>query len=182
MDLRVGLLDLIRLAYREEQTFVEKLSEKEHAVIGTYDQWSVKDVIAHVAAWKERTAQELGAVTSGSPRPEGDNLEQINARIFEKHQDCTWDEVLALSKGAYEALCEQVAAMPEEDFINAKAIEWYEGPVWRLSLDDGYSHPLSHFAECYASRGEEEQGIKIRKEAEKTREQFEKSVGGNQGF
>jgi hypothetical protein len=61
MDLRVGLLDLLRLAYREEQTFVEILSEKERAVIETYDQWSVKDVIAHVATWKERTAQELAA-------------------------------------------------------------------------------------------------------------------------
>ena len=61
MDLRVGLLDLLRLAYSEEQIFVEKLLDKERAVIGTYDQWSVKDVIAHVAAWKERTAQELAA-------------------------------------------------------------------------------------------------------------------------
>ena len=83
MDIRVGLLDLLRLANREEQTFVEKLSEKERSVIGTYDQWSVKDVIAHVAAWKERTAQELAAVTSGGPRPEGDNLEQINSRSQE---------------------------------------------------------------------------------------------------
>jgi Mycothiol maleylpyruvate isomerase N-terminal domain. len=181
MDLRIGLLDLFRLAYREEQTFVEKLSEKERAVIGTYEQWSVKDVIAHVAAWKERTAQELAAVTNSGPRPEGDNLEQINARIFEKHLDCTWNEVLALSKRAYEALCEQVETMPEEDLTNAKAIKWYDGPVWRLSIDDGYSHPLSHFAECYARRGEEEQAIKIRKEAVKSRKQFERSVEGNHG-
>ena len=181
MDLRVGLLDLLRLANREEQTFVEKLSEKERSVIGTYDQWSVKDVIAHVAAWKERTAQELAAVTSGGPRPEGDNLEQINSRIFEKHLEFTWNEVLALSKRAYEALCKQVETMTEEDLTNAKAIEWYDGPVWRLSIDDGYSHPLSHFAECYTRRGEEEQGIKIRKEADKSREQLERSVGGNQG-
>jgi len=181
MDLRVGLLALLRLAYREEQTFIEKLSEKERAVIGTYEQWSVKDVIAHVAAWKERTAQELAAVACGGPRPEGDNLEQINAAIFEKYLDCTWNEVLALSKRAYEALCEQVETTPEEDLTNAKAIEWYDGPVWRLSIDDGYSHPLSHLAECYARRGDKEQGIKIRKEAEKTREQFERSVRGNQG-
>ena len=170
----------IRLAYQEEQVFIEKIPEKERALIGTYEQWSVKDVIAHVAAWKERTAQELAAVTCGGPRPEGDNLEQINAGIFEKHRVCTWDEVLALSKRAYEALCEQVATMKEEDLKNTKAIEWYHGPVWRLSLDDGYSHPISHFAECYARRGEEEQGIRIRKEAEKAREQFERSVGGNQ--
>ena len=175
MDLRAGLLDLLRLAYREEQTFVEKLSEKERAVTGTYDQWSVKDVIAHVAAWKERTAQEFSAVTSGTPRPEGDNLEQINARIFEKHRDCTWNDVLALSKRAYETLCKQVETMSEEDLTNTKAIGWYDGPVWRLSIDDGYTHPLYHFAECYTRRGEEEQGIKIRKEADKSREQFERS-------
>jgi len=181
MDLRVGLLDLLRLAYREEQTFVEKLSEKERAVIGTYDQWSVKDVIAHVAAWKERTAQELAAVTCGGPRPEGDNLEQINARIFEKHLDYTWNEVLALSKRAYEALCEQVETMPEKDLTNTKSIKWYDGPVWRLAIDDGYSHPLSHFAECYARSGEEEQGIKLQKEADESRKQLERSVGSNQG-
>ena len=182
MDLRVGLLDLLSLAYREERTFIEKISEKERVVIGTYDQWSMKDVIAHVAAWKERTALELASVTSGGPRPQGDSLEQINAKIFEKHLYCTWDEVLTLSKRAYEALCKQVETMPEEDLTNAKAIEWYDGPAWRLSIDDGYSHPLSHFAECYARRGDEEQGIKIRKEADKSREQFERSVGGKEGF
>lgn len=181
MDLRVGLLDLLRRAYREEQALIEKLSEKERSVIGTYDQWSVKDVIAHVAAWKERTAQELAAVTSGGPRPEGDHLEQINERIFEKYPHFSWNEILALSKQAYEALCIQVETMPEEDLIKAGAIVWYDGPVWRLSIDDGYSHPLFHFAECYAKRGEAEQGIKIRMEADKTREQFVKNVGGNIG-
>ena len=181
MDLRDGLLDLLRRAYREEQVFVEKLSEKERAVIGTHDQWSVKDVIAHTAAWKERTAQELAAVTSGGPGPEGDNLEQVNERIFEKHRDYTWSEVLALSKRAYEALCEQVETMSEEDLTSTKAIEWYDGPVWRLSIDDGYSHPLCHFAERYARRGEEEQGNKILKEADKSRKRLERSVQGDLG-
>ncbi|RJQ65848.1 MAG: hypothetical protein C4519_26955 [Desulfobacteraceae bacterium] len=79
-------------------------------------------------------------------------------------------------KRAHEALYEQVETIPEECLTNAEAIKWYAGPVWRLSMDDGYSHPLSHFAECYARRGEEQQAIQIRKEAVQSRRQFEKSV------
>jgi hypothetical protein len=176
MNLRSGVLDLLRLAYSEEQAFISEIPDKERTVIGTYDQWSLKDVIGHIAAWKKRTAQELAAVTFGAPRPDGDNLDQINSWIFKKYRDLTWDEVLELSQIAYKALCDQVNSISEKNLTNTGAIKWYDGPIWRLAIDDGYSHPLSHLAECYERCGEEEQGIRIRKEADKSRAQFPSSV------
>ena len=40
MDLRVGLLDLLRLAYSEEQTFVEKLLDK------TRCHWDIRPMVS----------------------------------------------------------------------------------------------------------------------------------------
>jgi hypothetical protein len=53
------LLDLLRQARETEMDFVDGLSDGQRARSGTLEDWSAKDVIAHVAAWKARMADIL---------------------------------------------------------------------------------------------------------------------------
>lgn len=178
MNLRTELLNLLELAYEEERIFASVVSQVERHTSGSYAQWSIKDVIAHVAAWRHRTAQELAAAAFGTDRPEGDNLEQINVAIFEQHHHCPWGDVVRYSEMAYEALCELVKTIPEDILLSVQAIEWYKGPVWRLALDDGYSHPHLHLYECYERRGAVDRAADVQKEAARRRKQFIASVKG----
>ena len=64
MDLKQKVLNLLDRAYEEEQTFVTKLSAEERAAVGALEQWSAKDLLAHIVAWKERLVREIAAAPS----------------------------------------------------------------------------------------------------------------------
>jgi len=76
MELKSKLVALIERASQEEQALFAKLSEEERAVRGEPDRWSPKDVIAHLAAWRGRMAENLAAAARGEtlvsrPSPPG---------------------------------------------------------------------------------------------------------------
>ena len=94
MELKSKLIALIERASQEEQALFAKLSEEERAVRGEPDRWSPKDVIAHLAGWRGRMAQNLAAVARGEAPARYDDFEAVNAREFEEYRDRSWSEVL----------------------------------------------------------------------------------------
>lgn len=165
MDLKRKALEILERAYKEEQTSVQRLSDKERSAIGTPEQWSAKDTIAHIAVWKERAVQELAAMASGEPGPDFDGYDQINARIFKEHQDFAWSEVLNKSRQVHCLLQEQTEAMPNDVLTDARALDWYGEPIWRLIVVRGCIHPLHHLAQCYIERGNVDYATRIQAEA-----------------
>ena len=90
MAFKERLLDLIEQGYAEEEVFMSSLSEEERARTGTPEDWSARDLIAHVAAWKSRVAAEIAAARRGEPPAPGEELDHINAGIFEENRGKTW--------------------------------------------------------------------------------------------
>jgi tetratricopeptide (TPR) repeat protein len=164
MDLKLGLLELLERAYKEEQVFVQRLSD-ERAAVGTPAQWSAKDVIAHIAAWKERTAQELAAMASDEPGPDFSNMDQFNARIFKEHQKLLWSDVLNKSKQAYRRLYEQTKVTPNDVLTDPKALDWHDGPIWWLIMGRGCNHSLGHLTQCYIEQGKIDYATGLQEEA-----------------
>ena len=70
---------------------VESLSERELTEPGVVDQWSVKDLLGHMAFWAEKSARDLALVTEGRAgeieTPQRRNLERMEqARIGKTEQ------------------------------------------------------------------------------------------------
>jgi tetratricopeptide (TPR) repeat protein len=165
VDLRRRLLDLLERAYEEELVFVQGLSDKERSAVGTPEQWSAKDVIAHIAAWKKRAAQVLAALRSGEPGPGFDSLDRINAKTFEEHQNLPWSDVLSRSAQRYEFLREQTDAAPDDVLIASEEPNRHDEPVWWFVVGAGYNHSLGHLAEYYIGRGDTTYAIEMQEEA-----------------
>jgi tetratricopeptide (TPR) repeat protein len=165
VDLKLRLLDLLERAYEEEQVFVQGLSDEERSAVGTPEQWSAKDVIAHIAAWKGRAAQVLAALRSGQPGPGFDGLDQINARIFEAHRDLPWSDVLSRSAQTYRFLREQTDATPDDVLIAPEELDRQDEPVRWFVVGAGYNHPLGHLAEYYIGRGDTTYAIEMQEGA-----------------
>jgi tetratricopeptide (TPR) repeat protein len=165
VDLKLRLFDLLERAYQEEQVFVQGLSDEERSAGGTPEQWSAKDMIAHIAAWKERAAQVLAALRSGEPGPGFDGLDRINARIFEEHQNPTWSDVLSRSAQRYGFPREQTGATPDGVLIAPEESDLQDEPVWWFVVGAGYNHSLGHLAEYYIGRGDTTYAIEMQEEA-----------------
>jgi len=155
MDLKGKILKLIKRGYQEEQALIAGLSEEERSLIGTLDEWSVKDAIAHTATWKGRMAHNLLAVSQGKAPTQVDDYDRENEVIFERFREQPWEQVLALAEDSYRSLADQVGAIEEGELGSQTVLPWQEGrALWELVVGNGYTHVILHLAECHRNRGD----------------------------
>ena len=162
MKRKTRLLDLLKQAHEMEMHFVDALSDGQRAHTGTLEDWSAKDTISHVAAWKARMADNLLAVSEGrSPIGTGD-LDRENALFFEAYHDQTWEEVRSAADGAFQRILAQVEALGEQDLVSREKFPWQgDRPLWRLIVGNGYIHPIAHLAEFHRKQGNREQAAQM---------------------
>jgi hypothetical protein len=100
-----------------------RLNREQMLLPGVVGDWSVKDVLAHLADWEAHMPAWMAAARSGDPVAEietGLNWKQFDAfnqRIFERHRDQGLDEVLAYFHETHHQLMEMVQAMPEDEML-----------------------------------------------------------------
>ena len=114
--------------------------------------WSVKDVIAHVAAWEWRCAFVLEeADASNAPLQAEPDVEALNLEILEERRDWGWEEVEDDARVAHRALLRTIRALPparlsDPIVYQAIAVEtWkhYNEHIpdlkrWRATLDNNH--------------------------------------------
>ena len=105
MSIKQHVLDLLAFAHRTEQALIDSLSDDERAFAGSLEQWSAKDMLAHLYAWKVRYANNLDILQAGGTPDPVDDIDQTNAAIYAEHQHKTWDEALTEWAQANANLC-----------------------------------------------------------------------------
>jgi rhodanese-related sulfurtransferase len=154
------VLALLRQTRRDEQAMVAGLTDAERSAAGAPEHWSAKDIVVHMAAWKQRHAQKLVAALRGEIPPMWTDMElvdRLNAETFAAWQHCSWREVLDQAERAFVALYTQVERMVEEELADPNRFAWQNGePLWEETLGNGVWHPYTHLTEFYRRRGDTE--------------------------
>lgn len=166
MRLIEKLLSLLKLAHEEEQKLYARLDENERSSTSKLEQWSAKDIMAHIASWKEHVVSNIMAtLRDKNPEVSGD-LDRINAAIFEANKNKSWDDILTHLEQVYKSSIECVRAVPHEKMIDSDTLPWQEGrPLWRIIAGNGYIHPITHLAEYYFRRGDDNYAVKLHEQA-----------------
>ncbi len=100
-----------------------KLSQEELLQAGVVDEWSVKDVLAHLADWEAHMPVWMAAARSGDPVAEIETglgwkqFDAFNQRIYARHCDQGLEDVLAYFHDTHRQFMEMVAAMPEDEML-----------------------------------------------------------------
>jgi uncharacterized damage-inducible protein DinB len=87
---------------------------------GVAGEWSIKDIVAHITAWRRRTVGRFEAVAEGRPEPAPPwpaNLkedDEINAWFHERDRGQSVREVLSESRRVVQQLRAAIAKLPEE--------------------------------------------------------------------
>ena len=166
MELKSKLVELVERASAEEQARLAKLSEDERATPGRSDRWGPKDVIAHLAGWKARLAENLAAAASGGKLERYDDYLAVNAREFIEYQHRPWPEVLARAAEAHRQLIEQVQARSEDELRGTQTLPWQgERPLWRYIVGNGFVHPIMHLGPMLTERGEPAYATELQEQA-----------------
>ncbi len=99
---------------------------------GVTGEWSVKDIVAHVAAWERRAVAWLKAVQVGTwPEPPDwpVNLSEdgLNAWIYAANRGRRVQDVLNESRQGFDELIEALELVPEQDLSAIGRFAWLEG-------------------------------------------------------
>ena len=100
---------------------------------GVAGRWSIKDIVAHITAWRRRTVGRLEAAANGEPEPSppwpADLREddEINAWFHERDRNKSVSEVLAESRDVFNRLSTAIEKLPEDALDDPGRFPWMEG-------------------------------------------------------
>jgi uncharacterized protein (TIGR03083 family) len=121
---------------------------------GLLDEWSLKDVLVHIAGWHENAATVLGMLIAGESLDGGFDTDAFNAQVVAEHAADTWDEVLAWMRRAREsyqaAAREGIERLAAEQLVPGAIVD-------RVLRSNGAEHDKEHVAQILAWR--KEQGL-----------------------
>jgi len=103
-------------------------------------EWSVKDILAHVAIWEEEALKYLPLIARGERPPryvQYGGLDAFNAQMIEQKQSMALSEVLSYRDETHHRLISYLQSVQEEHFRGETRFRH------RLRLDT-YGHYLLH--------------------------------------
>ena len=127
---RTELLAAIDQEWSALAALLEPLTPQEIVAPGIMDDWSVKDLLAHLAAWEQLL---LGWVRAGlrgeapelpAPGYTWEQEPELNQAIYEKYRDLSLDEVLAFSHASHQETLGVVLGMSEAELFTPGVYAW----------------------------------------------------------
>lgn len=131
---------------------VEGLSTREMTAAPAVGQWTVKDILGHVAAWEWEAVKAVEQTLAGR-RPDLLDIEDVddwNAAQVAAWRDRTLDEVLAELHRSRQALVEALGRLDDAQFEAQDAFPQLGGRSLRQLLD--WKHDREHAADLEAWR------------------------------
>jgi hypothetical protein len=162
---RSRLAALLRQGHADERAFGNMLTAEERERTGTVDAWAPKEIIAHLAYWREREIERAAARTRGEAQPSFVEYLRMNTESFPDLAAHSWDQAIARSQRATEALIAAMERLPDSALVEtASSPDGPETVVLLTSIiSNAYQHPLEHLAEIAAARGDQEGAAAIQR-------------------
>jgi len=124
------LLEEIHAQRAALEKFLRPLDEAAMSHPGAVAEWSVKDVLAHLAEWEQLLLVWYQAGLRGETPPlpaEGYNwgqMDDLNQAIYEKYSGWSLGEVQAYYRDSYRQVLEAVESMAESDLFTKGRFAW----------------------------------------------------------
>lgn len=148
---KAQLVAEIELERQHLEATLAKLSETQLLVPGVIDDWTVKDILAHITVWEQRMISWV-AQTIRNEVPEmlppgmtWDDLDEWNEQTYQKHRLRPLDEVREDFQLSYTQALQAVQGVSEQDLIDPQRFAWREGrPLWVMVAANTSWHYKEH--------------------------------------
>lgn len=132
LNSREALLEAMQSLRGEIERVVAEAGQEQTAESGSFEAWSLKDLIAHLTSWRLMTAARLEAGLHGgepvTPWPahldEEEDLDEINLWFFEANRDKSPAEIMRESRETFDRVERAIAEMPERDLLEPGRFAW----------------------------------------------------------
>ncbi len=123
-------IEILETERRRLEQNLAKLSQADMLQPGVVGEWSVKDVLAHLASWEQLFLDWYAADQRGeTPHPPAPDLtwkqlDILNERIFKKHHNRPLSKILAEFRKTHEQFMATVQAIPKKDITTKGRFAW----------------------------------------------------------
>ena len=134
------LLKELEKAWRTFEESYAGLSDSQLMEPGVIEDWSVKDILAHVSTWEEEALKYLPLILTGGKPPryiQYGGIDAFNAQMAEQKQGLALSDVVGQLNETHRRLLDYLRSVPEEHFARETRFRH------RLRLDT-YSHYPEH--------------------------------------
>lgn len=148
---KTELIDRVNASYERVEAALAELTPAQWLATSEPGAWSVKDIVAHLAAWLDRLVSEVEAAQTGKPPDsaligvvDGDR-DSWNKKIFEERREESQHQALGLFRVAHGRLVDGLHVLSEDDLNEAGRFDWLgDIPLWRRVAEDSWEHFEKH--------------------------------------
>lgn len=162
--LRAALIALLNRSQAREEAFCAEFSDAEREQVGTADNWAPKEVIAHLAYWKNRQSARVEAMARGEEAPESEDWGMVNTETWPEHAQLTWEAAVKRSQDAMRRLIAAIQTLPESALINPDDQESEANLLFGTTMGNAVGHVAEHMANHYRSLGQTERAMRVQRE------------------
>jgi hypothetical protein len=149
------ILAMLREEFERWEDMLASLSEAQITSPQLRENWSIKDVIAHLRAWQQRSIARLEAALHNhepaypawpaqfDPEAEG-QPHDLNAWLYEQNRGQPWSAVHRNWREGFLQYIDLAAAIPEKDLLDPGGYAWMEGHPLAAGLQASYEHHQEH--------------------------------------
>jgi hypothetical protein len=148
-DMKALLLQTIEQCQRHEAGFAALCDDLPGNLP---ERWTVKDHVAHLAAWREHAVAVLDAATAGVTPPSVDDIDAANANTYDLYKITSAADVVSLGERTYARLLAAIESCPDERLYRVR--DERSGEVWRVVPPNGHAHLAQHLIQWYLEEGD----------------------------
>ncbi|HEX9131557.1 MAG TPA: ClbS/DfsB family four-helix bundle protein [Ktedonobacteraceae bacterium] len=147
---KASILNEMRTHYAALEEILAPLDRTQMTTAGVISDWSIKDMLAHIASWHHRLLAWLhAAIRNEEPAISGpdsvEEMDALNAQFFQENKSRSLTEVLTDFRTTHQQIMDIIQAMSEEELINPDRFAWAQGePLWQVIAGDTYEHYQEH--------------------------------------
>jgi hypothetical protein len=144
---KTELLEKIQSTHTALEDKFSKLTPEQMIWPGSMDDWSVKDILAHLTDWEQRLIEWYRAGLRGevpetpAPGMTWRQLPELNQTGYEKHKNESLEEVLEGYRASFKEVFALVEGMTEEEIFTVGMFEWTRKDplmVWIAANTNGH--------------------------------------------
>jgi hypothetical protein len=167
---KTELLERMRVGREEWDAQIAQIPDRARTEPALTGGWSVKDLIAHVAAYENWTAAQIRAANEGrAPTnkelygveempddPESWDLDRQNAAIYAQYKEMPLADVMTFSSQAFADLVAAVEAVSDDDYGRTGAQTWTgDRTLLEIIPEQCYDHYAQHADELSSISGDD---------------------------
>jgi hypothetical protein len=151
---RIVLLNKMHAARVRLAALLEDLSPEQMTGLMLPGGWSIKDLLAHLGGWEQRTVDRYRAALAGSDALFGVSeaeVDAFNAEMVASLRARDLDAIRAYERDAYQAMLEIAETAPEADLFDPAHFPNGEGvPLWKWMGFNSFWHYDEHIGDLRA--------------------------------